>query len=149
MKKPSREQVVGQVLVGIAHSRYSEPEFIVQGIGPASFRSHYLVLANGLVIELSVAGIEISAVPLDAMECETVGLSPDDLFSRSIAAVVKDDVGRPIVVLDGAILVWDGHDAFYRNPLAAGTIADFATYNHYGAEEFFDYWTGESISIHN
>lgn len=149
MTKPNREQVIGQVLVGIAHSRYSEPEFIVQGIGPATFRSHFLVLANGLVIELSVAGIEIGEVPLDAMECETFGLSPDSLFRRTLTAVVKDDVGTPIVVLEGAILVWDGHDAFCSNPLAAGTIADFAKYNHRDVDEFFDYWNGEPISIHS
>jgi hypothetical protein len=52
---PTREQVLGAPITRIGHSNYSKPEFVIDGIGPASFRSHFVLLDSGLVLDLSTA----------------------------------------------------------------------------------------------
>ncbi|HWE40486.1 MAG TPA: hypothetical protein VG406_28320 [Isosphaeraceae bacterium] len=143
-EQPPRDRVVGQPLVGIAHSTYSEPEFIVEGIGPASFRVHYLLLGNGLVLDLFIAELTVASLPDGATPGETDGIAPGELLGRRIAAVVRDETGAVLVILDGAIFLKDANDGFYGNPLLAGRLEE-----HYTKAErvsFVDYWTDRPAS---
>jgi hypothetical protein len=145
-----REQVVGQKLVEICHSQYSEPEFIVQGIGPASFRSHFLTLENGVVAQLSVTAITAGEIPADPMPAETNGIPPNELVGRKVAAVLSDDTDGPVIILEGGIYLIDANDAFYGNPLEAKPIDDYEKLRaYYGDAEranFRDYWTGRPFA---
>ena len=141
MSAPSREQVIGEAIIGIAHSKYSEPEFIAQGIGPASFRSHYLILSNDLVLDLFRAELTLASLPDEAMAGDTEDLAVGELLGRRITAVVWDDTGGALVIVDGNIFLQDAVGGFYGNPLLAGHLEE-----HYSEAErasFTDYWTGE------
>jgi hypothetical protein len=141
----ARESVVGQPLVAIAHSPYSRPEFIVQGIGPASFRSHYLTLGNGSVLELPTAELTVAALPDEPMPGETAGVPAGELIGRRVHAVALDDTESVLVILEGGIFLKDANDGFYGNPLLAGHLSD-----HYTEAElasFVDYWNGKPCSL--
>jgi hypothetical protein len=140
-EQPSRDSVVGERLVRIAHSQYSTPEFVVEGIGPASFRSHYLTLSNGLVLDAFTPDIAIASLPLNAMPGETAGIPPDALIGRAVAAVVRDDTESTLVILDGGIFLKDANDGFYGNPLQAGRLTDH--YSELELSNFTDYWSHE------
>jgi hypothetical protein len=144
-EEPTKEQVVGQVLIGIGHSAYTEPEFIVEGIGPASFRSHYLTLGNGLVLDFFTAMITVASHPDEMMPSETVGIPLSELIGRRIIGLVRDDTHSALVVLDDDIFLKDDNDGFYGNPLLAGRLR-----KHYTAAElaqFIDYWSEHPASL--
>lgn len=143
-EQPPKERVVGQSLVGIVHSPYSEPEFIVEGIGPASFRSHYLTLGNGLVLDLFIAELTVGSLPGEAMPGETDGIALGELLGRVVTAVVLDNTASVLLVLDN-IFLKDANDGIYGNPLLAGRLAE----NYTEAEQasFVDYWTGQPVSL--
>jgi hypothetical protein len=149
-EQPQRNDIVDQTLVAIAHSQYSEPVFIVEGIGPATFRSHFLKLGNGIVILLFVADITFASIPVDAMPAETNGIPPANLIGRRVKAVVRDDAECTVVVLEGGLYLADANDAFTGNPLLAAHLTDYERltwgYSASDRANFFDYWTGELIS---
>ncbi len=144
-QEPTRAQVVGQTLIAVCHSAYSKPEFILQGIGPASFRTHFLSLSNGCVLDLFVAELMLSTLPDAAMPGETDGLAVRELIGRPVEAVVKDDTSSVLVVLNEGIFLKDANDGVYGNPLLAGFLSE-----HYKADElrlFVDYWTEEPLLL--
>ncbi|MDB5336996.1 MAG: hypothetical protein JWN70_2615 [Planctomycetaceae bacterium] len=142
---PARDSIVGVPLVAISHSPYSEPQFIVEGIGPASFRMHYLSLGNGIVLDLNVSSeLTTSSIPANATAGETDGIQPQELLGRPITAVVLDDVGAILVILDGNIFLKDAC-WFEGNPLWAGIISEHFTPEE--REQFTDYWTGQSVRL--
>ncbi len=143
-QEPVREQVVGQTLVGIAHSPYSAPEFIIEGIGPARFRTHYLTLSNGLVLDLFVAEVLTTSLPRKLMKGETSGLPPRELIGRCIIAVDRDHESSPLVILEGWLFLKDGHDGCYGNPLLAGRLEECYTVDQ--LSKFVDYWDEKPAS---
>ncbi len=144
--KPQPELIIGQTLMGIAHSPYSEPEFVLQGIGPASFRQHYLTLANGLVLDLYTARLEVvEALPADSTPGETMGLSPAEVLGRRVTAVACDDTYSAIIVLEGGLFLKDANDGCYGNPLLAGRLAD--SYTPAERSEFLDYWSEQRLRL--
>jgi hypothetical protein len=136
---PTREQVLGARITRIGHSNYSKPEFVIEGIGPASFRSHYVVLDNGLVLDLFTAKVTLSAETAIRMIGETEGVPIEQLIGRSITDVWRDDVFSCILILDGSLYLKDANDGAYGNPLHAGVISD--DYSESDMTEFVDYWT--------
>lgn len=141
MPSPNREQVIGARITRIGHSKYSEPEFVMKGIGPASFRSHYLVLDNGLVLDLFTAEITLAEEGDIQMIGQTDGVPIEQLIGRSITNVWRDDVFSSIVVLDHRLYLKDANDGAYGKPLHAGLIS--ADYSANAVSQFVDYWTEE------
>jgi hypothetical protein len=140
-REPDRTAMIGQTVVGIAHTPYSKPEFIVQGIGPASFRGHFVTLGNGITLDLFTAEITIASLPVESMAGETEGISFAQIIGRRIVEVVHDHVASSLIILEGGIFLKDDNDAFYGNPLRAGLLFD-----HYSPAEiamFADYWSGQ------
>jgi hypothetical protein len=88
---PKPDRTLGQTLVGIAHSPCSKPEFLLEGIGSARFRAHYLTLANGLVLDLFTAGLLVMCLRVDVRSGETFGIAPADLLGRRLVGVARDD----------------------------------------------------------
>jgi hypothetical protein len=43
--------VIDRRIARIGHSLFSAPEFVLAGIGPARFRSHFVLLDSGIVID--------------------------------------------------------------------------------------------------
>jgi hypothetical protein len=72
---PRREIIVGQTLVGIAHSPYSRPCFVIEGIGPARFRTHHLSLANCVVLDLCTVELLVASLPGRVTPGERSGLA--------------------------------------------------------------------------
>jgi hypothetical protein len=140
---PTREQVVGSRIERIGHSNYSKPEFVIEGIGPASFRSHFVLLDNGLVLDLFTAELTLSDLTAIQMIGETNGLPVALLVGKSITNVWRDDVFSCILILDEAIFLKDANDGAYGNPLHAGLITD--NYSENEISEFVDYWTEKPI----
>lgn len=140
-----RANVIGQRLIAVNHSQYSEPEFILQGIGPAAFRGHYLTLENGLILDLFIAKLSVAVLPADTMPGETTGLQLADVLGRQIDAVVCDDCGTVLLVFAGGIFLKDANDGCYGNPLFAGRLSDH--YNDIELAAFTDYWSGQLIEL--
>ena len=143
VSSPTREQVVGARIIRIGHSNYSKPEFVIEGIGPASFRSHYVVLDNGLVLDLFTAELTFSDETAIQMNGETDGLPVQQLIERSITDVWRDDVFSCILILDNSLYLKDANDGVYGNPLHAGVIT--LEYSESNIAEFVDYWTAKPI----
>jgi len=142
---PQREQVIGQTIVGITHSPYSEPVSIREGIGPASFRSHYVTLTNGIVLDLFTAELLITVLPAETMPGETTGLPLQEVLGRRIVAVARDDVYGVILILEGGLYLKDDNDGFYGNPMLAVRLDE-----HYTSEElktFLDYWSEQPLRL--
>jgi hypothetical protein len=144
-EQPLRELMVGQPLVGIAHSPYSEPEFVLEGIGPAHFRAHYLSLANGVVLDLFTVERFVAALPAEVMPGETSGLAPRELLGRHVAAVARDDEYSTVVILEGGLFLKDNNDGCYGNPLLAGRLRECYTEEELG--EFLDYWSEHPLKL--
>ncbi len=143
MPSPTRDQVVGSRIVRIGHSDYSEPKFVIEGIGPAVFRSHFVLLDNGLVLDLFTAELTLSDETAMRMTGETEGLPVSQLVGRSITDVWRDDVFSCILIIDNSLYLKDANDGAYGNPLRAGLIAD--DYSENAIAEFVDYWTEKPI----
>ncbi|WP_417738924.1 hypothetical protein [Rosistilla oblonga] len=142
MSELPRDRIIGSRLIEIGHSAFSEPEFVQQGIGPATFRSHYLRLDTGIVLDLFVAELTISDVDTFPMPGETSGLRPSAVLGRRISVIWSDDTSSPLVAFDDGTYLRDANDGFYGNPLHAGHIAD--DYTPQERAEFIDYWALES-----
>jgi len=140
---PTREQVLGAQIIRIGHSKYSKPEFVIEGIGPASFRSHYVVLDNGLVLDLFTAELTLSDETAIQMIGETDGVPVEQLIGKSITDVWRDDVFSCILILDDSLYLKDANDGVYGNPLHAGVIS--VDYSESDMAEFVDYWTEQPI----
>lgn len=82
-----KRDVIGKRIKRIAHSRPSDPQFVVEGIGPAKFRSHFVLLDNGVVIDLFTAELTLSSVDKMVCEGETDGISVDKLLGRTLTDV--------------------------------------------------------------
>jgi hypothetical protein len=136
-----RDSVVGATLQAIRHSPYSEPVFVLEGIGPATFRSHYLVLSTGIVLELSTGGILVLPLPADSTRGETIGLPVSDVLGKRITSMALDDIEAPVVILDGGLFLKDANDGCYGNPLFAGRIE--SEYDQAERRTFVDYWTAK------
>ncbi|MFM8174109.1 MAG: hypothetical protein ACKN81_11255 [Pirellulaceae bacterium] len=143
MASPTRQQVLGAKITRIGHSNYSSPEFVIEGIGPASFRSHYVVLDNGLVLDLFTAYLTLCDETAIQMVGETTGVPVERLIGRSITDVWRDDVFSCLLILDDSLYLKDANDGAYGNPLHAGVICDEYSKSEMG--EFVDYWTEEPI----
>lgn len=52
LSKRPPEEVLGVKITGIGHSKYFEPTWIVDGLGPSSFRFHFTLLSSGIVLDL-------------------------------------------------------------------------------------------------
>lgn len=139
VSSPTREQVLGARIIQIGHSNYSKPEFVIEGIGPASFRSHYVVLDNGLVLDLFTAQLTLSDETAIQMIGDTDGLPVQQLIGTLITDVWRDDVFSCILILDNSLYLKDANDGAYGNPLHAGVI--IPEYSEDNIAEFVDYWT--------
>lgn len=82
-----KHDIVGRLIKRIGHSRLSDPKFVFDGIGPVQFRSHYVLLNNGVVIDLFTAELSLSSVDKMVHDGETNGISVDPLLGRTITAV--------------------------------------------------------------
>jgi hypothetical protein len=143
MDELPRKRILGAIVIAIGHSRYSEPTWIVEGIGPARFRSHYIVLDSGLVLDLFTAEITVSDGTQLEMEGMTDGIPIREIIGRKVTALVRDDTSSALIILDQSLFLKDANDAFYGNPLHAGYLGD-----EYTTEElshFVDYWTEEQM----
>lgn len=143
MVSPTREQVLGNRITRIGHSKYSEPEFVIEGIGPASFRSHYVVLNNGLVLDLFTAELTLSDETAIQMTGETDGVPIEQLIGKTITDVCRDDVFSCILILGDSLYLKDANDGVYGNPLHAGVVS--VEYSESDMVEFVDYWTEKPI----
>jgi hypothetical protein len=143
VSSPTRKQVLGARIIRIGHSNYSKPEFVIEGIGPASFRSHYVVLDNGLVLDLFTAQLTLSDEKAIQMIGETDGLPVPQLIETTITDVWRDDVFSCILILDNSLYLKDANDGAYGNPLHAGMIT--LDYSESNIAEFVDYWTEKPI----
>lgn len=143
MISPTRDQVLGARITRIGHSNYSEPQFVIEGIGPASFRSHYVVLDNGLVLDLFTAELTLSDETAIQMTGETNGVPIAQLIGKTITDVWRDDVFSCILILDDLLYLKDANDGVYGNPLHAGVIS--VDYSESDMAEFVDYWTEQPI----
>jgi hypothetical protein len=133
------DRIIGSRLLEIGHSTYSEPEFVLAGIGPAQFRSHYLRLDSGLVLDLFVADVSLADIDTFPMPGETTGIDASSMIGRRINSVLCDDSMSPIVVLDDGFYLRDANDGCYGNPLHAGRVD-----TDYDAEQraaFTDFWS--------
>lgn len=139
MSKLPCHRIVGSRLTEIGHSKYTRPEFILEGIGPATFRSHFLRLDSGVVLDLFTAEITLSDVSSFPMKGETDGIHVADLVGRTITHLWRDDVMSSLVILDNELYLCDANDGCYGNPLRAGVVAD--DYSADELKEFTDYWT--------
>ncbi|TWT55354.1 hypothetical protein [Allorhodopirellula solitaria] len=138
-----KRRILDSRLAQIGHSHPSKPEFVLEGIGPAEFRSHYLRLESGVVLDLFIA--ELSVASRDEMVCsgETDGIPCEELIGRTVTGVWNDDTCSCIVILDNDIYLKDANDGVYGNPLRAGWIV--GDYSGDQRQEFTDYWTEEPI----
>jgi hypothetical protein len=140
MTKLPRERILGAAVAGVGHSRYSEPTSIIEGIGPARFRSHYITLDSGLVLELSVAGVTVSNPACVEMQGESEGIAPQELIGRRVTALFRDDLFAPIIVLDDTVFLKDDNDGCYGNPLHAGYLKE--EYSAEQVSQFVNYEDG-------
>jgi hypothetical protein len=141
IKSLPMQHIIDAKLIGVEHSHYSAPTFIVEGIGPAAFRSHFLLLETGIVLDLFTSEITLATLRHETMPGETIGIPLNELLGLRITALVLDDALSSLVILDGIFFLKDANDGFYGNPLLAGKLKE-----GYSAEElsgFVDYWTEE------
>jgi hypothetical protein len=143
MVTPNRDHVIGARIVRIGHSDYSEPRFVIEGIGPASFRSHYIELDNGYVLDLFTGYLAIASAFEIVIPGETEGIPVSNLIGRSISDVWRDDVYSTILILDKQLYLKDANDGVYGNPLRAGIV--WEDYTDREQREFLDYWTETPI----
>ena len=138
-----KRRILNSRLVEIGHSHLSKPKFVLQGIGPAEFRSHYLRLESGVVLDLFTA--ELSVESRDEMVCpgETDGIPVEDLIGRKVTGIWNDDTCSCIVILDNDVYLKDANDGVKGNPLRAGWIVE--DYTDDQRQEFTDYWTDEPV----
>ena len=134
----TRQEVIGAKVHGIGHSKDSDPEWIVEGIGPAVFRSHYVTLDSGLVLDLFTAELSRAAPSDIEVKGVTVGIPVRELTGRTITAVACDDAGSILLILNDELYMRDANDGFTGNPLEAGRLADYTDEER---AEFIDYWT--------
>ena len=134
---------MGARIIRIGHSNYSKPEFVIEGIGPASFRSHFIVLDNGVVLDLFTAQLTLSDETAIQMIGETDGLPVQQLIGTTITDAWRDDVFSSILILDNSLYLKDANDGAYGNPLHAGVITQ--EYSESNIAEFVDYWTERPI----
>ncbi len=138
MSALNREDIIGAHLTEIGHSAYSEPEFVVEGIGPAQFRAHYLRLDSGLVLNLFTMDVFLAKVDDIEIPAQTDGIPPNELIGRQGTRLVKDESDFALVIMDDSIYLLDANDDFYGNPLRAGFLADDYTTDQ--QDQFVDYW---------
>jgi hypothetical protein len=112
---------------------------VIEGIGPASFRSHFIELDNGYVLDLFTAYLSIASVHEIVSPGETEGIPASSLIGRSISGVWRDDVYSAILILDDEYYLKDANDGVYGNPLRAGLVNQ--DYTDRELREFLDYWT--------
>ena len=142
--EPLRESTIAKPLVAIAHSAYTKSEFIVEGIGPASFRAHYITLANGITLNLFTAEITVVMLPESIMPGETDGMLSHEIIGRRVIELVRDDMHGSLIILEGNVFLKDDNDGFYGNPLVAGLLSE-----HYTCAKlslFTDYWSRQPAS---
>ncbi len=137
-----RDRIIGARVTRIGHSNYSTPEFAIEGIGPASFRSHFIALDSGVVLDLFTAEISTSVESMMTMSGETQGIPVQELIGRQVTALVRDDVYSSLVILENHIYLRDANDGVYGNPLLAGFLTD---YSDEARSQFIDYWTEARI----
>ncbi|MGI9497008.1 MAG: hypothetical protein ACR2NK_13195 [Mariniblastus sp.] len=142
MTQLPRNQIIGAKLKHIGHSNYSEPEFVIEGIGPASFRSHFITLDSGIVLDLFTAEITIPVDPMIDMPGETEGIPVERLIGLTVTALRRDDVFSSLIILDHNIFLRDDNDGATGNSLLAGQLADYSSEE---LSEFVDYWTETPI----
>lgn len=138
-----KRKILSSRLAQIGHSWPRKPEFVLEGIGPAEFRSHYLLLESGVVLDLFSA--ELSVASAQDMVCpgETDGIPVNQLVGRTVTGVWNDDTYSCILILDGSIYLKDSNDGVFANPLRAGKIVEDFTEDQ--RQEFTDYWTDEPV----
>jgi hypothetical protein len=139
----SREQILGMTLIDVRHSPFSAPTFIVEGIGPARFRSHFLLLENEITLDLFTAEINVVALPDDSTPGETTGIPLAQLLGKKIVALARDGVSSSVVILEGGVCLRDANDGFYGNPLVASVLRE--QYSDEELAELVDYWTGTPL----
>ena len=139
------ESILNSRLMQIGHSPMSNPVFILEGIGPAVFRSHFLRLESGIVLDLFIA--ELTLASLSDMVCNgtTDGIPVDELIGRTVPHVWRDNTYSCIIILDGSIYLKDANDGVYGNPLRAGWLNQ--DYSDSERAEFTDFWTEKPIEI--
>lgn len=116
---------------------------MIEGIGPASFRSHYVVLDNGHVLDLFTAELTLSDETAIQMTGETDGVPIAQLIGKTITDVWRDDVFSCILIIDDSLYLKDANDGAYGNPLHAGVIS--VEYSESDMPQFVDYWTEKPI----
>ena len=139
MSELPKDRIIGSRLIEIGHSAYSDPEFVLEGIGPAQFRAHFLRLDSGLVLDLFVAGVTLADIDTFPMPGETTGVDAAALIGRRITSILNDDALSPIVVLDDGTYLRDANDGGYGNPLYAGHVE--SDYDAGQRTEFTDFWS--------
>jgi hypothetical protein len=139
MTELNRGRIIGSRLTQIGHSNSSEPEFILEGIGPATFRAHFLRLDSGIVLDVFTAEITVADVDEFPLPGKTDGLPVSDLLGRQLTAIWIDNASSPIIILDDDIYLRDANDGVYGNPLRAGFLA--TDYTDAERSEFTAYWT--------
>ncbi len=138
-ERPPKELVLGAILKEIRQSESSRPEWVVEGIGPASFRTHFLRLDTGIDLDLSVGGVTAAIRPPITRAGEVGGLRLGCVLGRRIIGLALDDCGAPLVVLEGGVFLKDVVD-FDGNVLLVERIA--TTYSRDELAQFRDYWSG-------
>ena len=136
--------VVGNRIERIGHSQPSDPTFVLDGIGPAQFRAHYLLLSNGVVLDLFTAELTLSTIDKMVSVGQTDGIPVADLIGRTITDVWNDDTSSCILILDQEIYLKDANDGCYGNPLHAGYVVE--DYDESERAQFTDYWTDEPVN---
>jgi hypothetical protein len=140
---PTRKSIIGMTLVDVRHSPYFDPVFIIEGIGPAQFRLHFLLLQNGTIVNLGLVSVEFADISPDSTPGESDGIPLATALGRKIVAVAFDNVSAAIVILHGRLYLRDANDGCYGNPLLIGRLRE----DYAGSElaEFVDYWSGEPL----
>jgi hypothetical protein len=142
--EPGSEEVIGASVVAIGHSAYSQPEFIIEGLGPAVFRSHFVSLSSGVVLELFTGGINRAQATDVKMTGETIGLPVEQVIGRTVSALARDDVHSALIILDDELFLRDANDGFSGNRLHAGRLSE--QYTDAERQEFLNYWTEQPLA---
>jgi len=111
----------------------------------ASLRSHYVVLDNGLVLDLFTAELTLSDETAIQRTGETDGVPIGQLIGKTITDVWLDDVFSCILIIDDSLYLKDANDGAYGNPLDAGVIS--VEYSESDMAQFVDYWTEKPIQL--
>jgi hypothetical protein len=141
--EPRPDEVIGASVVAIGHSEYGKPEFVVEGIGPAVFRSHFVSLSSGVVLDLFTAEITKAQATDVKMPGETAGLPVEQVIRRTVTALARDDVHSALIILEDQLYLRDANDGFTGNPLRAGRLTE--EYTEAERRQFLDYWTEEPL----